>query len=79
MIDGTSYPQFYALFGGYLNQYSDLWGETVEEIVSCFKRDSSPEEIQDTPAEREKFRKEAGEKLDEKFDESLGFNFDPVL
>ncbi|MEX3855832.1 hypothetical protein QF001_006721 [Paraburkholderia youngii] len=79
MIDETSYPQFYALFGGYLNQDSDLWGDTLEEIVSCFKRDSSPEEIQDTLAEIEKFRQEAGEKLDEKFDEACGYDFDPVL
>ncbi|WP_429576503.1 hypothetical protein [Paraburkholderia sp. UCT70] len=27
------------MLGGYLNQDSDIWGETVEEIVSCFKRE----------------------------------------
>ncbi|MGF6920694.1 hypothetical protein OKW28_004891 [Paraburkholderia sp. 40] len=53
----------------------------MEEIVSCFKRerDSSPEEIRDTLAEIEKFRREAGEKLDEKIYDAYGFDFNPVL
>ncbi|NML33887.1 contact-dependent growth inhibition system immunity protein [Paraburkholderia antibiotica] len=79
MIDETSYPRFFALFGGYLNQDSDLWGDTLEEVVSCFRRDSSPEDIRDTLAEIEKFKAEAGKKLDEKFYDAYGFDFNPVL
>ncbi|MGF6479455.1 contact-dependent growth inhibition system immunity protein [Paraburkholderia sp. JPY419] len=79
MIDESAYPEFHVLFGAYLNQDSEYWGETVDEIVSCFKRDSSPEEIQATLAEIDKFKKETGENLDEIFSETYGFNFDPIL
>ncbi|MCC8391206.1 hypothetical protein LJ656_01280 [Paraburkholderia sp. MMS20-SJTR3] len=79
MIDEKSYPQFYILFGGYLNQDSDLWGETVEEVVLCFKRASSPNEIKATLAEIEKFKSESGEKIDEIFSEAYGDEFDPIL
>ncbi|MBN3806386.1 hypothetical protein GXB81_25510 [Paraburkholderia sp. Ac-20336] len=79
MMNEKSYPQFYVLFGGYLNQDSDLWGDTLEDVVSCYKRDSSPEEIAEALSEIDKFKKEAGESLDTKFYEAYGFNFNPVL
>ncbi|EDZ98811.1 hypothetical protein BH160DRAFT_5872 [Burkholderia sp. H160] len=79
MMNEELYPQFYVLFGGYLNQDSDLWGNNLEEVVSCYKRDSSPEEIAEALCEIEKFKKEAGESLDKKFYETYGFNFNPIL
>jgi hypothetical protein len=79
MTNEQAYPQFHVLFGAYLNQDSDLWGDTLEEVVSCFKRDSSPQEIADTICEIDKFEKEAGESLDEKFYAAYGFDFNPVL
>ncbi|WP_244196205.1 contact-dependent growth inhibition system immunity protein [Paraburkholderia susongensis] len=78
-MNEESYPQFYVLFGGYLNQDSDLWGDTLEEVVSCFKRDSSPQEIADMLCEIDKFEQEAGENLDEKFYAAYGFDFNPIL
>ena len=36
------YPRMYELFGAYLNQDFDIWGNTVEEIVAHYKEDSSP-------------------------------------
>jgi len=79
MIDEKSYPQFHTLFGAYLNQDADLWGETLEEVVSCFTRDSSFEEIQQTLAEIEKIKKEAGGELDKIFYDAYGFDFNPIL
>jgi hypothetical protein len=79
MTHEESYPQFHTLFGAYLNQDSDLWGDTLEEVVFCFKRDSAPQEIADTLLEIEKFKKETGENLDEKFYAAYGFDFNPVL
>ncbi|MBB5412997.1 hypothetical protein OKW30_006245 [Paraburkholderia sp. Clong3] len=79
MMNEESYPQFYVLFGGYLNQDSDLWGDTLEQVVSCFKGDSSTEEIAETLREIDKYKKEAGENLDQKFYEDYGFNFHPKL
>ncbi|WP_233800976.1 contact-dependent growth inhibition system immunity protein [Paraburkholderia sp. HP33-1] len=79
MIDENFYPQFHVLFGAYLNQDSDLWGDTLEEVVSCFKRDSSPAQIQDTLAEIDKFEKETGKDLDQEFSDAYGNDFDPIL
>ncbi|WP_028225947.1 contact-dependent growth inhibition system immunity protein [Paraburkholderia ferrariae] len=78
MINEKSYPQFHTLFGAYLNQDSDYWGETLEEVVSCFKRDSSPSEIVKILNEIERFKNEAGENLDKEFYDLYGFNFSPV-
>jgi hypothetical protein len=79
MIDEKLYPQFHVLFGGYLNQDSDYYGDTLEEVVSCFKGDSSPKELMATLDEIEIFKNEAGENLDKEFDDLYGFNFSPTL
>jgi len=79
MMNEESYPQFYVLFGGYLNHDSDLWGDTLQDVVACYKRDSSPEEIAGALSEIDKFKKEARESLDAKFHETYGLNFNPVL
>jgi len=79
MTDKKSYPQFHVLFGAYLNQDSDYWGDTLEAVVSCFKRDSSPEELAATLAEISRFKKETGSKLDETFYEFYGHDFNPKL
>ncbi|MCC8391204.1 hypothetical protein LJ656_01270 [Paraburkholderia sp. MMS20-SJTR3] len=79
MIDKNSDCEFHVLFGAYLNQDSEYWGDTVEQIVTCYKNDSSPEEISNILVEIDNFRKEARGKLDEVFREAYGFNFDPIL
>ena len=79
MLDQQSYPQFHTLFGAYLNQDSDYWGDTLEEVVSCFKRDSSHGEIEDTLSEISKFKNEAGKNLDEVFYALYGHDFNPKL
>ncbi|MCC8391208.1 hypothetical protein LJ656_01290 [Paraburkholderia sp. MMS20-SJTR3] len=79
MINDNSYRQFYTLFGAYLNQDSDMWGDTLAEVVVSFKKDSTPRQLEATLVEIDKFKEEAGIHLGEIFHEAYGFDFNPIL
>ncbi|MCC8391202.1 hypothetical protein LJ656_01260 [Paraburkholderia sp. MMS20-SJTR3] len=78
MINENSYPQFDTLFGAYLNQDSDMWGDTLAEVVVCFKKDSTPRQLEATLVEIDKFKEEASINLDKIFHEAYGFDFNPI-
>ncbi|WP_368623468.1 contact-dependent growth inhibition system immunity protein [Paraburkholderia sp. BR13444] len=74
----TSYPELNQLFGVYLNQDFDIWGETIPDIVACYKRDSPVADHQSMLAEIERFEKEHQHDLDVAFDQMYGHEFSPV-
>jgi hypothetical protein len=37
----SNYPELDHLLHGYFNQDYDLWGNTIEEIVDCYKRETA--------------------------------------
>jgi CdiI immunity protein len=43
MNENPLYPELNQLFGVYLSEDFSYWGSTIEEIVGCYKRDSSQE------------------------------------
>jgi hypothetical protein len=69
----------YDLFGAYLNQDFDLWGDTLEEIVGCYKRDSLPEHHREIIGEIDLFVTEHPMDLDSAFKRGYRTGFDPVL
>jgi|SRR5579863_1389849 len=73
------YPRMYSLFGAYLNQDFDLWGDSLEEIVGCFKRDSPPECRREIIDEINSFVAEHPMDLDSAFEKDYGGGFDPIL
>jgi hypothetical protein len=79
MLRRSKYPQLDQLFGVYLNQDFDHWGETIEEVVACYKRDSGPEDAQALRIEIDKFIESHAEKLDATFEYLYGSNFAPDL
>jgi hypothetical protein len=54
-------------------------GDSLEEIVTCYKRDSSPQEIMDTLGEIRRFEIEYVNNLDEEFYKAYGYDFNPEL
>ncbi|MBB5468041.1 hypothetical protein OKW30_002545 [Paraburkholderia sp. Clong3] len=73
------YPKLYQLFGAYLNQDSDLWGETIPEIVSCYRRDCPRESHLEMIHEIDSFINEHPDDLDSAFETDYGQDFDPEL
>ncbi|WP_316251746.1 contact-dependent growth inhibition system immunity protein [Paraburkholderia sp. UCT2] len=73
------YPKLYQLFGAYLNQDSDLWGETIPEIVSCYRRDCPRESHLEMIHEIDSFISEHPDDLDSAFETDYGQDFDPEL
>jgi hypothetical protein len=69
----------YELFGAYLNQDFDLWGDTLAEIVGCYKRDSPPEYHREIVGEIDSFIREHPMDLDSAFERDYGGGVDPVL
>lgn len=73
------YPRMYEIFGAYFNQDYDIWGETIEEIVECYKRDSSSEHCRELIGEIDKFICDHPSDLDSAFERDYGDDFDPQL
>jgi hypothetical protein len=71
------YPELNQLFGVYLNQDFDLWGESIQEIVACYKRDSPVADHKSMVKEIDKFRAMHPHDLDEAFDSLYGHEFLP--
>lgn len=79
MTSTTLYPELDQLFGAYLNQDYKLWGDTLEEVVRCYKRDSNAEDNQHLLEELARFSSTHAEDLDASFLARYGFDFDPRL
>ncbi|HLX02987.1 MAG TPA: contact-dependent growth inhibition system immunity protein [Trinickia sp.] len=79
MEENPLYPELNQLFGVYLNQDCRYWGKTIAEIINCYKRDSSAENIKAMLDEIKKFKHEYTDNLDEAFKEAYGFDFNPEL
>jgi CdiI immunity protein len=73
------YPRMYELFGAYFNQDFDLWGDTIPEIVSCYKKDSPPEYHREIINEIDSFVNEHPDDLDSAFERNYDSGFNPAL
>ncbi|MEX3858827.1 contact-dependent growth inhibition system immunity protein [Paraburkholderia sp. BR10923] len=73
------HPRMYELFGAYFNEDFDLWGNTISEIVSCYKNDSSTEYRKEIIDEINSFMNEHPSDLDSAFERDYGSGFDPNL
>ncbi|MBB5465709.1 hypothetical protein OKW30_002758 [Paraburkholderia sp. Clong3] len=74
----SEYPELSQLFGVYLNQDFDIWGETISAIVACYKRDSPVADHKSMLAEIERFERKHQHDLDVAFDQVYGLEFSPV-
>ena len=73
------YPELDQLFGAYLHQDYQLFGDTIEEVVACYKDDSSAEQVQHMLDEIDRFRVEHSKDLDSALLALYGNDFDPKL
>ncbi|APA87261.1 hypothetical protein BJG93_17130 [Paraburkholderia sprentiae WSM5005] len=75
----TRYPKMYQLFGAYLNEDSDIWGDTIPEIIACYKRDCPRESHLEMVHEINSFMSEHPQDLDTAFKKDYGQDFSPKL
>ncbi|MCC8396597.1 hypothetical protein LJ656_28820 [Paraburkholderia sp. MMS20-SJTR3] len=78
-MSSIRYPKMYQLFGAYLNEDSDLWGDTLPEIIFCYKRDCPRESHLELIREINSFISEHPEDLDTAFEIDYGPDFSPKL
>ncbi|WP_206999977.1 contact-dependent growth inhibition system immunity protein [Trinickia mobilis] len=72
------YPELNHLFGVYLNQDFDIWGDSLRDIIDCYKRNSPTEDQKSMLIEIDTFKKAHPTDLDEAFDAMYGHEFWPV-
>ncbi|MEX3787064.1 contact-dependent growth inhibition system immunity protein [Paraburkholderia sp. BR14374] len=72
------YPAMHRIFHVYFGQDFDLFGETIAEIVACYKKDS-PHTYSNLIHEINSFMDEHSADLDCAFERSYGAGFDPTL
>jgi hypothetical protein len=75
--DESPYPNLDFLIHGYFNEDFDLWGNDVQEIVSCFKNESDRTLHNLVIDEIDRFEKDHSANPDEYFDEIYGLYVDP--
>lgn len=78
-MENADYPELGQLFGVYLNQDYEYWGSTLEGVISCYIKDSSPMRVAQMVAEIGEFTRSHADDLDESFDRRYGFDFAPKL
>ena len=71
------YPQMGLIFGVYFGQDFDLFGNTVQEVVSSYRNDCP--EYRNLPVELDSFTAEHPHDLDAAFERDFGSDFDPEL
>jgi len=76
MGSSKRHPAMDHLFTTYFGQDFDLFGETVPEIVACYKRDS-PYDYENLIREINSFRTEHPHDLTIAFDQIYGHGFSP--
>ncbi|MCC8396599.1 hypothetical protein LJ656_28830 [Paraburkholderia sp. MMS20-SJTR3] len=69
----------FQLFCCYLNEDSNIWGNTLPEILSCYKRDCPRESHLEMIREINLFINEHLDDLDSAFETDYGRNFSPEL
>ena len=79
MLTTPSYQEMGQLFRVYLNQDYGHWGDSIERVVDCYKRDSDAVQIRLLVDEIQRFRTSHTEDLDAAFAAAHGFDFDPAL
>ena len=77
MKDESPYPHLDLLIHGYFNEDFDLWGDNVEEIVSCFKNESDQALHKLVIEDIDRFERDHSANLDGSFAEVYGLYVDP--
>ena len=73
------YPRMKAIFNIHFSQDHDLWGNTIEEIIACYKRDSPREWHFELIHEIDSFMSAHAADLDIAYNRDYGSHFDPQL
>ncbi|HEY2024821.1 contact-dependent growth inhibition system immunity protein [Paraburkholderia sp.] len=73
------YENLYQLICGRFHEDFDLFGNTIEELVSSFTCECTPEEINATVAEIDQFKCDHAGNLDAAFEDEFGSQFNPTL
>ncbi|WP_262420100.1 contact-dependent growth inhibition system immunity protein [Paraburkholderia sp. 31.1] len=73
------YENLYQLIGGRFHEDFDLFGNTIEELVLSFTCECTPEEINATVAEIDRFKSDHAGNLDAAFEENFGYQCDPTV
>lgn len=73
----ASYPNLSFLIHAYFNEDFDVWGDSVGELVSCFKEESDKSSYKDVIDEIERFKLEHSTDLEKDFDEIYGLYVKP--
>ncbi|NML34805.1 contact-dependent growth inhibition system immunity protein [Paraburkholderia antibiotica] len=63
---------------GYLGEEFELWGNTIEEIVAAYKRESQPLERLILVGQIDQFCRDHAANLDTAFKAAYGLTFNPV-
>jgi hypothetical protein len=74
----SPYPNLDFLIHAYFNQDFDLWGNNVQEIISCFIEESDQTLRTLTISEIDRLKLDHSVDLDEYFDEMYGFYVAPA-
>ncbi|SEJ73177.1 contact-dependent growth inhibition system immunity protein [Achromobacter sp. NFACC18-2] len=75
--DRDKYPALETLLGGYFHEDYDLFGETLEEIVGCYKQVTPGAEIAQACREMDQFLSEHGPNAALVYSQLWG-SFDPA-
>ena len=78
MADASKFPELDELFGVYFNQDFDLWGDTIEEIVAAYSKDTIRERRDALHNEVDIYVEAHPSDLDSAFTARYGFDFDPA-
>ncbi|MBB5457582.1 hypothetical protein OKW30_004423 [Paraburkholderia sp. Clong3] len=78
MKNQSTYPELGHFFGAYLNQDYDLSGDTLAEVVECYKQGTPVDAHERMLSEIERFKGEHPD-LDEAFEEAYGQDCSPDL
>ena len=74
-----AYPELDQSLHVYFGEDFDIWGNTIEELVGCYKRDSPVSDRQILRDEIARFRQAHTNNLDEAFLDSYKNFFNPPL
>lgn len=77
MVSGGKYPHLWQLVVVYFGQDFDLFGDTVEEIVSCYRQDSTRSVLEATVREITKFKSDHAGNLDPAIRTTFEKQFNP--
>ncbi|OLL28888.1 hypothetical protein BTH42_25375 [Burkholderia sp. SRS-W-2-2016] len=77
MISQSHYPNLDSLIRGYFNEDFDLWGNTVAEVLCCFKEENDPVIHTLVATEIERFKRNHSANLDKSFEKIYGLYVDP--